>query len=106
MRFLKKLVTEFRILDGRKEKTSFIIIDAQSVKNTDTAKNKHKPTNCNACFCCFDRGIDHVVSGVVTDAVGRVLSVRGLYDFNAEIKFEEPEDYDGLLRNISALVSF
>ena len=29
-----------RLLDGRKAKTSFIIIDAQSVKNTDTAKNK------------------------------------------------------------------
>lgn len=26
--------------DGRKEKTSFIIVDAQSVKNTDTAKEK------------------------------------------------------------------
>ena len=26
--------------DGRKEKTSFIIVDAQSVKNTDTAENK------------------------------------------------------------------
>lgn len=29
-----------RILDGRKAKTSFLIIDAQSVKNSDTAKNK------------------------------------------------------------------
>jgi transposase len=26
--------------DGRNEKTSFIIVDAQSVKNTDTAENK------------------------------------------------------------------
>jgi transposase len=34
------LVTKLRISDGRKEKTSFIIIDAQSVKNTDTAENK------------------------------------------------------------------
>jgi transposase len=34
------LVTKLRILDGRKAKTSFIIIDAQSVKNTDTAQNK------------------------------------------------------------------
>ncbi len=29
-----------RINDNRKEKTSFCIIDAQSVKNTDTAENK------------------------------------------------------------------
>jgi len=34
------LVTKLRISDGRKAKTSFIIIDAQSVKNTDTAENK------------------------------------------------------------------
>ena len=34
------MVTELRILDGRKGQTSFLIIDAQSVKNTDTAENK------------------------------------------------------------------
>jgi transposase len=28
------------VIDGRKQKTSFCIIDAQSVKNTDTAKEK------------------------------------------------------------------
>ena len=37
---LKKSVEEARIDDGRNEKTSFVIIDAQSVKNTDTAENK------------------------------------------------------------------
>lgn len=31
---------EVRQNSGRKEKTSFIIVDAQSVKNTDTAENK------------------------------------------------------------------
>ena len=31
---------EIRIRDGRKSKTSFCIIDAQSVKNTDTAAYK------------------------------------------------------------------
>ena len=36
----KKLVQKVRILDNRKEKTTFTIIDAQSVKNTDTDKNK------------------------------------------------------------------
>jgi len=34
------LVTEARTEDSREEKTSFIIVDAQSVKNTDTAENK------------------------------------------------------------------
>jgi len=34
------LVGEERQDNGRKEKTSFVIVDAQSVKNTDTAENK------------------------------------------------------------------
>jgi transposase len=34
------LVGQARNRHGRKEKTSFCIIDAQSVKNTDTAENK------------------------------------------------------------------
>ena len=38
---LKTIVQEVRILDNRKDKnTCFTIIDAQSVKDTDTAKNK------------------------------------------------------------------
>ncbi len=31
---------EIRILNDRNGKTSFCIVDAQSVKNTDTAENK------------------------------------------------------------------
>jgi hypothetical protein len=38
--FLKKIVRKVRINNGRKEKTSFCIIDAQSVKNADTAERK------------------------------------------------------------------
>lgn len=34
------MVGEVRQNSGRKEKTSFIIVDAQSVKNTDTAESK------------------------------------------------------------------
>jgi hypothetical protein len=34
------LVQQIRVDDGRKEKTSFVIVDAQSVKNTDMAENK------------------------------------------------------------------
>ena len=34
------MVGSSRILDNRDEKTTFIIVDAQSVKNTDTAENK------------------------------------------------------------------
>ena len=34
------MVGEARISNGRKEQTSFIIIDSQSGKNTDTARDK------------------------------------------------------------------
>ena len=37
---LKKLVGDVRISDHRAVKTTFVIVDAQSVKNTDTAKKK------------------------------------------------------------------
>ncbi|WP_281748896.1 IS5 family transposase [Spiroplasma ixodetis] len=37
---LKKLVKKIRIKNHRKKKTSFCIIDSQSVKNTDTTENK------------------------------------------------------------------
>ena len=39
-KILQKLVYETRKNNGKKSKTSFIIIDSQSVKNTDSAKKK------------------------------------------------------------------
>jgi hypothetical protein len=37
---LTEIVGDLRLIDGRQQKTSFVIIDAQSVKNTDTAEEK------------------------------------------------------------------
>lgn len=37
---LNQLIVEHRVSDGRAEETSFLILDSQSVKNTDTAENK------------------------------------------------------------------
>jgi transposase len=37
---LQKLIEETRKNQGKKAKTSFVIIDSQSVKNTDSAKKK------------------------------------------------------------------
>ena len=39
-KFSKKLVQKIRVKDGRKEKISFCIIDAQSIKNADYAEEK------------------------------------------------------------------
>ncbi|WP_375317176.1 transposase [Spiroplasma endosymbiont of Virgichneumon dumeticola] len=36
----KKMIEKARLNNGRKEKTSFCIIDSQSVKNIDTAEEK------------------------------------------------------------------
>ena len=39
-KILQKLVSEARQKSGKKSKTSFVIIDSQSVKSTDNAKKK------------------------------------------------------------------
>lgn len=39
-KILQKLIEETRKNQGKKAKTSFVIIDSQSVKNTDSAKKK------------------------------------------------------------------
>lgn len=39
-KILKKLISKDRINNKRKRKTSFVIIDSQSIKNTDTAEEK------------------------------------------------------------------
>ena len=39
-RVLRKLVEAERVIDGRNEQTTMIIVDSKSVKNTDTAEEK------------------------------------------------------------------
>ena len=66
------MVAELRILDGRKKKTSFIIIDAQSVKNTDTAKNKgydagKKVSGIKRHIAVDTNGLPHAISVTTAD---------------------------------------
>jgi len=70
------LVTELRILDGRKAKTSFIIIDAQSVKNTDTAKNKgydagKKVSGIKRHIAVDTNGLPHAIGVTTADVTDR-----------------------------------
>ncbi len=77
---LKKLVGEVRQSNGRPETTSFLIIDAQSVKNTDTAKEKgydagKKVSGIKRHIAVDTNGLPHAVhvtTANVTDRAGAV----------------------------------
>lgn len=66
--------------DGRNEKTSFIIVDAQSVKNTDTAENKgydagKKVSGIKRHIAVDTQGLPHaihVTTANVTDREGAI----------------------------------
>jgi transposase len=72
------LVGAVRINNGRQEKTSFIIIDAQSVKNTDTAEEKgydggKKVSGIKRHIAVDTQGLPHgihVTTANVTDRAG------------------------------------
>lgn len=70
------MVAELRILDGRDAKTSFAIIDAQSVKNTDTAENKgydagKKIAGIKRHIAVDTNGLPHAISVTTADVTDR-----------------------------------
>ena len=70
------MVTEIRILDGRKAKTSFIIIDSQSVKDTDTAENKgydagKKVSGIKRHIAVDTNGLPHAIGVTTADVTDR-----------------------------------
>jgi transposase len=75
---LKKLVGAARRSNGRQEKTSFCIVDAQSVKNTDSAENKgydagKKVSGIKRHLAVDTQGLPHalhVTTANVTDRAG------------------------------------
>ena len=77
------MVGEARQNNGRKEKTSFIIIDAQSVKNTDTAENKgydagKKVSGIKRHIAVDTEGLPHAIhitTANITDRNGAVQAV-------------------------------
>ncbi len=74
------MVQKIRIDDGREEKTAFIIVDAQSVKNTDTAENKgydagKKVSGIKRHIAVDTQGLPqaiHITTANVTDRAGAV----------------------------------
>lgn len=74
---------EVRIKDGRKEQTSFCIVDAQSVKNTDTAEEKgydagKKVSGIKRHIAVDTQGLPHaiaVTTANVTDRNGALIAL-------------------------------
>lgn len=77
---LKILVSEVRTNNGRNEETSFIIVDAQSVKNTDSAEEKGYDAGKKVSGIKRHIGVDtqgllhgiHVTTANVTDRDGAI----------------------------------
>ena len=79
------MVSKVRTNDKRNEKTSFCIIDAQSVKNTDTAEKKgydagKKVSGIKRHIAVDTQGLLHAVyitTANVNDRDGAILSLFG-----------------------------
>ena len=88
------MVGEARTGTGRNEKTSFCIVDAQSVKNTDTAKNKgydggKKISGIKRHIAVDTQGLPHgiaITTANVTDREGAVLMFANEKGDLAEVK--------------------
>lgn len=87
---------EARINDGRNTKTSFCIIDAQSVKNTDTAENKgydagKKVSGIKRHIAVDTQGLPHAIeitTANITDRDGAITMVE-----NAKNNLSEVENF-------------
>lgn len=91
---LKKIVGEVRTTNGRTEKTSFCIVDAQSVKNTDTAEEKgydagKKVSGMKRHIAVDTQGLPHaitVTTANVTDRAGAVIMSEHNKENLSEVK--------------------
>lgn len=88
------MVTEVSISNGRTEKTSFCIIDAQSVKNTDTAEEKgydagKKVSGIKRHLAVDTNGLPQAVcvtTADVTDRAGAITMTRLWSDNLSEVE--------------------
>ncbi len=75
-RALKKTIGEARTKLGRKATTSFVIVDAQSVKNTDTAEEKgydagKKVSGIKRPIAVDTQGLPHAIAVTTADVTDR-----------------------------------
>jgi transposase len=87
---LKKLVQKIRVSDGREEHTSFIIIDAQSVKNTATAENKgydagKKISGIKRHIAVDTQGLPHAIHITTANITDRAGAIKMVSDAKGEL---------------------
>ena len=90
----KNVVGEVRINRGRNEKTTFVIVDAQSVKNTDTAEQKNydagkKVSGIKRHLAVDTQGLPHaiaVTTADVTDRAGALVAFSEHQDNLSAVK--------------------
>jgi transposase len=82
---LTEIVGDLRLIDGRLQKTSFVIIDAQSVKNSDTAEEKgydggKKVSGIKRHIAVDTQGLPHAIhitKANITDREGALEAFKG-----------------------------
>jgi transposase len=94
------LVQQIRVDDGRKEKTSFIIVDAQSVKNTDTAENKgydagKKVSGIKRHIAVDTQGLPHAIHITTANITDRDGAVEMMNNFKENLEIVKNVLVDG-----------
>jgi len=90
------VVGEVRINRGRNEKTTFVIVDAQSVKNTDTAEQKgydagKKVSGIKRHLAVDTQGLPHAIAVTTADVTDRA---------GALVAFSEHQDNLSAVKNV------
>ena len=88
------MVEDIRVDDNRHEKTSFIIVDAQSVKNTDTAEHKgydagKKISGIKRHIAVDTQGLPHAIhitTANITDREGAIEMISDAKENLANVK--------------------
>jgi len=80
---LNQLVVEDRLSEGREEETSFLLLDSQSVKNTDTAENKgydagKKVSGIKRHIAVDTGGRPHMIYITTADTTDREGAIEGI----------------------------
>ena len=90
------MVGEVRINRGRNEKTTFVIVDAQSVKNTDTVEQKgydagKKVSGIKRRLAVDTQGLPHAIAVTTADVTDRA---------GALVAFSEHQDNLSAVKNM------
>jgi len=83
---LENVVGEARTKQGRKSSTSFLIVDAQSVKNTDSAREKgydagKKVSGIKRHIAVDTQGLPHAIAVTTADVTDRKGGIAGSWSW-------------------------